>query len=381
MQQFFRNVHQSDDPEQVAKKYAAYFWDQNAATLRDARSLDEQQFDVSLSFGARDLASITKRVSLVCDTLLFSDIRGGKYHEIGRSGPRYDPKVKHWVKSDHPGVNPADLPAQLHWTLMEQEERKREWREDYFGIRTLDLAQLGSWILEAEPLLRAGLAWYLPNYCLRTQWVKNGRPAGKPRSIHQAQAVDFLLQGRRAVEASGQVPVKSRIVRPILEIKLPFIEGVGLRDFSKITVDEFGSYDRFRNYLRTKFLELDQAHDAVQSELALTRIGEEIRAQIHECQAEMAKIHRTRSVAATGAFLGAAAATLTAVYGPALAAALGVVGATGGLWGVVQAVSQNSVRTIRDGKWYYIWTVDQAYEQGRAKSYARNQPKRSRTRY
>ncbi|WP_336212844.1 hypothetical protein, partial [Nonomuraea sp. LPB2021202275-12-8] len=70
-----------------------------------------------------------------------------------------------------------------------------------------------------------------------------------------------------------------------------------------------------------------------------------------------------------------------AVYGPGLTAAPGVMGATGGLWGIVQAISQNSARTLRDGKWCYVWTIDQAFKQERAKRYTRNHPKRSKKRH
>ncbi|MEU1726307.1 hypothetical protein [Nonomuraea sp. NPDC005692] len=380
MQKFFRSVHQGDQPEQVAKKYAAYFWDRDADTLRDMGSLAKHEFDVSLGFKQADLAAVTKRVSLISDTLLLADGMGGTYHEIGQTGIHWDdPGRRSGSKPQLPPGTPADLPASMMHMAAVREPRE-DWREDNFGIRTLDLAQLGTWILEAQPLLQAGLTWYLPNYCLRTQQVKKGRPVQRTRSIREARAVDFLLKGRRGIEASGEEPVKSRLVRPILDIKLPYIDGVGLRDFSKITVEEFGSYDRFRTYLRGKFLQLDEAQDAVQAELALTRIGVEIREQIQECQAEMAKIQRTRALAATGAVLGTTGATLTAVYGPALTAALGVLGATGGIWSIVQAISQNSVRTVRDGRWYYIWTLDQAFEQKRAKGYTRNHPKRSKRR-
>ncbi|MFI7465984.1 hypothetical protein [Nonomuraea sp. NPDC049646] len=325
-------------------------------------SLTQHEFDVSLGLRASDLAAVTKRVSLISDTLLLSDGIGGTYHEIGQTGIHWDdPGRRSGNKPRLPPGTPPDLPASMLHMAAAPEPREN-WREDYFGIRTLDLAQLGAWILQARPLLQAGLTWYLPTYCLRTQQVKKGRPVQRSRSIRDARAVDFLLKGRRAIEASGEEPVKSRIVRPILDIRLPYIDGVGLGDFSRITVEEFGSYDRFRTYLRGKFLQLDEAQDAVQSEVALTRIGLEIREQIQECQAEMAKIQRTRALAATGAVLGTTGATLTAVYGPALTAALGVLGATGGIWSVVQAISQNSVRTLREGRWYYIWTLDQAYE-------------------
>ncbi|WP_214321895.1 hypothetical protein [Nonomuraea sediminis] len=351
MDRFFRRLTRYDrqQPEAVAKSYAAYFWDKKKETLKDRESIGKYTFDVGLGVRRGDFATLTRRVSLISDTLLLSDDWAGDYHEIGK------------YRSDEPNL--VDAPT--NYFPLAAAARKRDgyaesWNEDYFGVQAPDLDRLGTWILEAEPLMRAGLAWYLPSYCTRTQRMEDGRTAGKPQPVKHKSVIDFFIRGRRAIEASGGRPVKSRFVRPVLEMHLPFIDGVGLRDFSKITVEEFGSYQAFRDFLRLKLMDLDKAHDSVQSELDLLRIGAEIREQIRASEAEMAKVRAKRAVAASGAVLGTVGATLVAVYGAALQPALAVLGATGGIWGVIHAINENSIRTVRNDKWYYVWSLARA---------------------
>ncbi|NAS23476.1 hypothetical protein GT755_17470 [Herbidospora sp. NEAU-GS84] len=349
MRRFYRHVSPQDPPEEVARRYAVYFWDDHRATLTDRAGIGNHTFDVGLGVRRGSFDLITKRVSLISDTLLLSDDWRGKYHEI------------HRYSSDKPNL--GDMPT--NYFGVAEGSRKRDgyaeaWDDRYVGFTTPDLARLGTWIRDAEPLLRAGLAWYLPSYSVRTQRLEDGRAVGKTKPVKHKNVIDFLVEGRRAIEVSGDRPVKSRVVRPILEMDLPFIDGVGLRDFGKITVEEFGSYERLRNHLRQTLARLDQAHDAVQSERELARIGLEIEGHILDCRDEMARVRSTRAVAASGAVVGTVSATLVAVHGPALLPALGILGATGGLWGVIQAMNQNSLRAIRSGPWYYIWALDRA---------------------
>lgn len=73
------------------------------------------------------------------------------------------------------------------------------------------------------------------------------------------------------MDASGASPLKSSLVRPVLTVGLPFVDGVDLRDFSEITTQEFASYTAFRDFLPLTFLELDTALNDVQSERELVK--------------------------------------------------------------------------------------------------------------
>jgi hypothetical protein len=222
-----------------------------------------------------------------------------------------------------------------------------------------DLAELGRWLLGARDLLEAGLVWYLPSYSVVTHHVDEG---GKPYlhsfgTAERAKAVDFLIRDGRAVDTCDVRPVKSRLVRPLLQIDLPFMDGVGIRDFSRITLEEFASYSAFRDFLRLSFLELDDSLNAVQSDHEIVKLGLRIKDEVRAARAEMEKARRRRSVALTGAVVGSVGAVLVAVYGPALTAAVAALGAGGGLWSIVHAAAENSTRVLRENEWHYVWVL------------------------
>ncbi|MFB9686069.1 hypothetical protein [Amycolatopsis plumensis] len=184
------------------------------------------------------------------------------------------------------------------------------------GMRCSDLEGLGRWLLDAQPLLKAGVAWYLPSYTTfsyRRSW--RGEECEVEPEL-PTSAIDFLVRDRRAVNASGVEPIKSQLVRPVLRVELPFIEGVGLRQFSKITMGEFNSFSAFRDFLRLSFLEMDESLNAVQSERELVKLGLQIKDRVRSAHAEMHKVRRKRAVAVTGAVVGSVGAVLVAVYDP-----------------------------------------------------------------
>jgi hypothetical protein len=159
------------------------------------------------------------------------------------------------------------------------------------------------------------------------------------------------------VDTSDVRPVKSRLVRPLLQIDLPFMDGVSIRDFSRITIEEFASYSAFRDFLRLSFLEMDESMNAVQSEDEIVKLGLRIKDEVRSARAEMERVRRRKSVAVTGAVVGSVGAVLVAVYGPALAAAVATLGAGGGLWGIVNAAAENSTRVLRESEWHYVWVL------------------------
>lgn len=84
----------------------------------------------------------------------------------------------------------------------------------------------------------------------------------------------------------------AQFVRPVLRIDLPFIEVVNLRDFSKITTEEFASYSAFRDFLRQSFLEMDMSLNAVQSDRELLKLGLQIKDHVRSVRSEMETARR-----------------------------------------------------------------------------------------
>jgi hypothetical protein len=331
------------EPQWVAKEYGRLMWDAVTENVRDAESLSRSRFNVGIAADVRDLEFLTKRATLVSDTLLLSD------SWTGRHIPLTD--RRHRLDAGNTRLRNAGLTA-LDALL-------QSGKNVQVGMRCSDLEGLGHWLLDAKPLLKAGVAWYLPSYTTFS-YRRNWR--GEKSEVEPEQptaAIDFLVRDRRAVDASDVEPIKSQLVRPVLRAELPFIEGVGLREFGKITVGEFNSFSAFRDFLRVSFLEMDESLNAVQSERELVKLGLHIKDHVRAAHAEMRKARRKRAIAVTGAVVGSVCAVLVAVYGPALAAAVTAFGAgAGSVWGVVHAFADNSLRTLREDKWHYVWVLD-----------------------
>lgn len=162
------------------------------------------------------------------------------------------------------------------------------------------------------------------------------------------------------MDLSRTKPLASRVVRPILEIDLPFIDGLSLSDFAKVTSDEFDSYRQYRDFMRSRLLELDDALEAVDSQVALERVALSIREELNAATAEMSNAARSQALSRCGAVLGTTSAILAAVRPEALQGALATsatlaAGATG-LWPTIQAFADSRTKRTQ-GKWHYVWVL------------------------
>jgi hypothetical protein len=319
---------------------------------------DGVRLSVGISADIADFEDVTKRVVLVTDTLLLSGDWNSSFHQVPYGDLNRSEAERVLFDLDLPFEGEMDRSLDTRRLLLHELNNRPA---EFIGIHSPDLAALGRWLLKSEPLLKAGLAWYIPNYSTQAGRVVEGSidPASLERP-EQASCIDYLIRDGRAVDASGAHPIKSRIVRPILEIELPFIDGVGLRDFSDITVSEFNSYANFRTFLRRSLLELDDAVNAVQSEQALMRIAADIEQQLHSTKAQMALARRRRAVAVSGAAVGTVGAVLAAVYGPVMEDAFKLIAASSagsGLWTIIDAATSNSPRELKEDRWHYVWAL------------------------
>ncbi|WP_116202545.1 hypothetical protein [Amycolatopsis circi] len=332
MRKFFKHLENSaggndrSKPEAIAKEYGRSLWNPATSKLVDDKRQRRSRFYIGLSTaGGISFAELTKRVALVSDTLLLSHDRTDEYHHLGESS---------------------------------HNDGGFSLRTTRYGMNCPDLAELGRWILDAEPLLKAGLAWYLPRYS-SSVYESYSFPSEGHTERAPVGAIDYLISDGRAIDASGAEPIKSQLVRPVLRIDLPFVAGVDLRSFSEITIEEFTSYSSFRDFLRQSLLDMDTALNAVQSDRELLKLGLEIKDHVRSTRSEMETARRKKAVGVTGAVIGSVGATLAAVYGPALQAAIAALGATGGVWGIIHAAAENDTRALRQDTWYYVWALAQ----------------------
>ncbi|MGV9887209.1 hypothetical protein [Streptomyces sp. NPDC003395] len=331
--------------QEVARKYGRELYGRYE-TLLSEKATSTSPYYVGLSSEMGNSTHVTKRVVLVTDTMLLSDHGVGAVHEIG-----YSRRVTGTGTLPPHGAGEPGMQISQY--------------EDYlYGMVTKDLAELGRWILDAEPLLRSGLVWYGPVFVRGetgegTTVFGEHSPAG-PLPSFQSRSIDYVVRHGRAVDLSRAKPLASRVVRPILEIDLPFIDGLSLSDFAQVISEEFDSYRQYRDFMRSRLLELDDALEAVDSQVALERVALSIREEMNAATAEMSKATRSEALSRSGAVLGTTSAILAAVRPEALQGALATsatlaAGATG-LWPTIQAFAEGRTQNTQ-GKWHYVWVL------------------------
>lgn len=332
-EQFFRLASTQLDtaePDNYAKGYGSYLCTDGGLKGRHVRKLRKAPFNIHLAADDYSFVDVTKRATLVSDTLLMT-------HEMT------DAINWHRVRQVDCGWDEAGL---------EHVEREYE-------MGCPDTSNLGKWLMAAEPLMKAGLSWYMPNIRCKTHRLTGSYVSEFSTEVESEGLVELVVRHRRVVDSSGARPIKNRLVRPILEIDLPFLDGVTLRDFGNITVQEFDAYASFRDFLRISLLEIDDSLDAVQSEQELAKLGTQISDQVRAAHSLMKAARRKKAVAVSGAAVGTVSAVLAAVYGPAFKDAITVMGASGGAWGILNAAAENSMEPFKEDKWYYVWALSQ----------------------
>lgn len=195
----------AENLESVAIAYAKFLLSDSLArgevALRDEWSHSRRRYSVGLSARRTDFADLTKRVALVSDTLLLSHDWRTPYRRLGVTNSE--------ARAESFSGNP------MFGDIVPGEARAAD-----YGFHCPDLAMLGHWIIDAEPLLKSGLAWYLPSFSTS---VRAGRQGRRVQPRRHMEAIDFLIRDGRAVDVSVNRPVENEVVRPILQIDLPFI--------------------------------------------------------------------------------------------------------------------------------------------------------------
>ncbi|MGW2563612.1 hypothetical protein ACWCXB_31185 [Streptomyces sp. NPDC001514] len=345
MRRFFREVNYLK-PSEIALQYAKRLHESDLEQLlAKKRTEPGAKYYVGLSCETKDFETLTKRTSLIANSLLLSHGHEGTYHEFEQTSDNRESANRVDTISAYGGNDYLTAGTGL-------------------GVQCPEIEVVGNWIIEARELLCSGLVWYLPSYARATHRLRADSGVEPDVSLARLargpDPVDYLIRDRCAIDASGAEAMKGRLVRPILRIDLPYVDGVSLRDFSKITVGEFDGYRELRNYLRGVLLDLDEAMDATQADLELTKIGLEIEGHILETASKMRTLKQKKLIASLGAGLGTVSAALVAVSGSVLEKALPVLGLSGGIWGLVNSMSDHRAKDLTQGKWYYVWLLGEA---------------------
>lgn len=360
MRKFFKSLTRGTRryPNSVGRSYARHFWYRRQETsLLYAEAARPADHYVSLRAADSDygLADLTKRLMLVSDVLLMSDDYSAEFTQLSQaSEPTLVTSTRlNLATAANPFANDQDYTGDAYYPSLNS-------TDTHYGIHCPDTGRLGRWLLNAERLMRAGSCWYLPAFSTYDQEIRNGRP--QQVTDGPTPAFDFLIRGRKAVAQESTPVTKSKIVRPIIEIDLPFVDNVSMRDYAEIMTHEIPSAAAFKDFLRERFLDIEPALESEQSQIALAKLGIEIRNGLRDIEAQLQQIRTKRAFNASGAVIGTVTATLVAIYGPALAAAVPVLGAAGGLWQVLQSYADNDPKQQRSDKWYFVWNLVRASE-------------------
>ncbi|MGW0779794.1 hypothetical protein [Streptomyces sp. NPDC002913] len=332
------------DPTAAAEAYARLMFTTSKfgrPGVRGEKQFRRKFFDVGLGTSG-ELGRLTKHATLISGSFLLFHGTETPYRHLGK-------RVDSIVYTNHDTLQPE---GSDNYTV-------------HYGMHCPNPSALGTWLIEAEPLIREGLSWYLPSYSTRSESssVYGFRADRSTQDEHepmsQVSAADYLMRGGQLIDPSESNPSESALVRPVLQIELPVVEGVLLRDFSRITVDEFDAHKRFHDFLSTHFLSMSEALNAERSQIELARLRQEIEDQVSSVRAEFVAAARRSPLGAVGAKVASTSARLVAVDRSVMRHVLATLGLTTAeaFWAAVDDVVENHPRATPNGEWRYVWIL------------------------
>jgi hypothetical protein len=321
----------SADAAAFARTYLERFIDLEVADNVRNRRDGSRPFDFGIA-SHDELTFLTKRAMLVADQMFLSH---------AKSHPLY--QLRNFSRAGYPGT----------WETVKEE------------VHAPQLGVLGRYLLDCMPIFEDGQFLYYPNVQRTIARFDNEDPLGSgegmgPFSTNTNQVIDLVVQGNRLVEVAARAYVQGKVIKPLLVLDLPSIEGTTLADFCKITTQESESLAPLQAFLREKLLAIDDEPQAASVEAA--RLSVEIRDGVRAVQSEMRRLTRRSAVQHAGAGLATITASLIAIAGVDLAATLSLLGASGGLWGIVASRESylHEKSLLRERPFYLLWVLSKS---------------------
>ncbi|MFF1689286.1 MULTISPECIES: hypothetical protein [unclassified Streptomyces] len=280
-----------------------------------------------------DFVDVTKRAALVTDVLMLTQDSTG-------------PRIILGTKEKYVSTGPTDTNGGAF-----------DISSMTYGMQCTNIAEVGKWILEAESFLKTGCAWYLPRF------------VQSPTTIHSSVAMpkevttkpidyDFLIRNGRAIEASGAEPITSQLVRVLFTMRVPYLEGITLREFSRITTEEFNSYEVFKYKLRQNLRAIDGAIEDVQSQRKIADIEDEILHGISKIEVHMKNTANSRSLAKKGVVACMTTVALVAIAKPSMVSLISAIGLNNaGIWNWLKTRAEEGKPRARESDYYYVWAL------------------------
>jgi hypothetical protein len=337
MQSFFQSLEKPTlaDPEKLALAYANHFWGKNGWEHRHTHQelqLPKKDPINNVSILAKDtsLSFLTKRVSLVSDTTILT----------------------HYKEKPHVFYEYIDTPPGSWGTGADRNDTTS-------FIRCPSLNELGEWLRKCKSLLLQGDVFYFPDIFVHriSQNSYDWEEFVDEKEESVGPLCDLIAENRKIIDLTSNEIPKSSLVQPIIRLDLPYIDNVDLETFSKITADERDAIQRFRDFLRIKFLDLKANEGSESYNANLAKIGIELRDAVRGLNSDFDTLKRKNAFQVTQAVVSATTATLVAINSVALGTLPQVLGTSGGIIGVAVALQQyvSERHKFEDAPLYYLW--------------------------
>lgn len=337
MTAFFQSIDRNTEtnPTQLALAWADTF--RNGKTLSEDINIeipDGNINNVNILSHQTPLSFLTKRLPLIADTTIISHY-GEKRHEFYHGT---------WTSPTGSTIYRFD--------------------DCTCYLRCPDLEELGVWLRDCKPLLTGGDLFYFPDIIVETIFADDFSTR-RQKAYWEASRdplCEIIVENKKLVHLLTDQMVKSKLVRPVVLVDLPYIENVDLGTFAHITADEKEPTERFRDFLRLKFLDLKQNEESEFFETNLAKIGIELRDGVRKLEADFATLKQKRAFQVAGATIAATTAILVAINGTAFGNLPALLGTSGGLLAIANAIQEYSVekrKTINESPYYYLWLLSQ----------------------
>ncbi len=327
--------------EDLAKAYVQHYLDSGALTAQSVARADlDRPFHISVASDESSLEILTRRAPLVADQVILT-------HEA--STLYVDPRPGGSAKAGQYFLSRREYETKGRYLNAEVTEQTY--------VHCSGFGALGDYLRAVEPMLQSGLITYIPRVSVSADEYTVG--SGWPTSDDKDVAAELFVANRRIVDVVGRQH-KAALLRPVLSLDLPYLEGPQLGDYARILVEEGQALSIIQNHLRPKLLEITAAPDSDEFHTRMAVLSSEIAEGVRAVTSDMRLTARRNAVQVSGASLAVCTAALLAVDAAALVELASTLGVSGGVWGLVNALQQGGERRaeVRDRPYYFLWVMD-----------------------
>lgn len=327
---FYQENEKVLTPTEFAKKFVLHFKDSYLSDL-DSTKFEKGICNFAVAGYDSSLEFLAKRLSLISDHSLISQYS------------------QNWVH--------------LYGDQLREPHKSDELTDYALRIDSPDLQGLGKWLCDCAPLIINGNVKYYPRI-RRIDYEESEMGYGRHWEEEVADYVvtrnlDAIIRKERIVEVQNDRFLKSSFIKNVISVEFPVIEEVDLRHFSKITADEKSRIEILRDFLRGKFLELEEIQGSESYNAKIGKIGLEIREGVRMIRSEFKEIAAKTSFQVTGAILASSVATLVAINSNILGSYGHLIAPSGGLYPLLRSLENRAlaIHNVKDSPYYYFWLL------------------------